>query len=58
VTSLNGADSGKDRWLALFCRANRAEQCRLSGVDRPTSMRVLRILTDAVEKVSAKELWK
>ena len=22
--------------LALFCRANRAEQCRLSGVDRPT----------------------
>ena len=22
--------------LALFCRANRVEQCRLSGVDRPT----------------------
>ena len=22
--------------MALFCRANRAEQCRLSGVDRPT----------------------
>ena len=28
--------SANDRWLALFCRANRAEQCRLSGVDRPT----------------------
>jgi hypothetical protein len=24
------------RLLALFCRAIRAEQCRLSGVDRPT----------------------
>src|SRR5258705_12051551 len=22
--------------MALFCRANRAEQCRLSGADRPT----------------------
>jgi hypothetical protein len=22
--------------LALFCHANRAEHCRLSGVDRPT----------------------
>ena len=22
--------------MALFCRANRAERCRLSGVDRPT----------------------
>jgi hypothetical protein len=22
--------------LALFCRANGAEQCRLLGVDRPT----------------------
>ena len=24
------------RSWALFCRANRAEQCRLSGADRPT----------------------
>ena len=23
-------------FVALFCRPNRAEQCRLSGVDRPT----------------------
>jgi hypothetical protein len=30
------ANGGKDRWLALFCRANRAERCPLSGVDRPT----------------------
>ena len=30
------ANGGKDRWLALFCRANRAERCPLSGADRPT----------------------
>ena len=36
------------RSLALFSRANRAEQCRLSGVIKPAdicSLRVLRILT-------------
>ena len=30
------ANGSKDRWLVLFCRANRAERCRLFGVDRPT----------------------
>jgi hypothetical protein len=30
-------ESGRNcLFLALFCRANRAEQCRLSGADRPT----------------------
>ena len=39
--------------IARLCRANRAEQCRLFGVDPADicSMRVLRILTDGVGEV-------
>jgi hypothetical protein len=36
LSILKDVYSKQCRLLALFCRANRAEQCRLSRVDRPT----------------------
>jgi hypothetical protein len=35
-STMHRGDSRNGLLMALFCRANRAEQCRLSGADRPT----------------------